>query len=236
MSRKLYLIPSLLSPDSYHVLGENIRNICNSLTHFLVEDVRTARRYLSGLKISTPIQDLHFYTLNKDTSLLELKEYFTQIPENQSIGVISDAGCPGVADPGAMAAAEAHRLNIDVIPLVGPSSILLALMGSGMSGQNFCFNGYLPVDAGQRVKKIRDFERESFEKQRTQIFIETPYRNNKLMEDFINNCKPDTELCIGADLTGEAAFLRTLKVKDWKGKIPDLNKIPAVFLLYASKG
>ena len=170
--------------------------------HFLVEDVRTARRYLSALKIYPSIEALDFQILNKDSRPEDLSAMFGPIFQGANLGIISESGCPGIADPGALAAKFAHENEIQVVPLVGPSSILLALMASGLNGQRFAFHGYLPIDAKECAKAIRDLEKESKQKNQTQIFIETPYRNNHLKDLLLKNLKNETTLCIAIDITG----------------------------------
>ena len=203
-----------------------------SISHFLAEDVRTARRYLSSLKIFDSLEDLHFDVLNKDTKENELHELMKPLLTGNYVGIISESGCPGVADPGALAVAYAHERNIQVIPLVGPSSILLALMASGFNGQKFAFHGYLPVDAKEASKMIKELERESEQKKQTQLFIETPYRNNQVLGHLLTTLKLDTLLSIAQDLTGAREMIQTRMVKDWKNQIPILPKEPCVFSFF----
>jgi 16S rRNA (cytidine1402-2'-O)-methyltransferase len=171
------------------------------------------------------------FELNKDTSKDTFRKDFDSIPQGVNIGILSEAGCPGVADPGAMAVAHAHKINMEVVPLVGPSSILLALMGSGFNGQSFCFHGYLPIDKNEKIKVIKAMEKDSKIKNQTQLFIETPYRNMKMLEEILPALHPETQFCIAADLTAETQFLKTKKVKDWPQHLPDIHKKPAIFLL-----
>jgi 16S rRNA (cytidine1402-2'-O)-methyltransferase len=229
---KLYLIPNVLAPGTQSkVLPSSIKEAAEQTKYFFAEEIRTARRFLSELKVSSPIEDLIFFEVNKDTTLTQIKDYFSQVPVGNNIGVISEAGCPGVADPGALAVQYAHKINMEVIPLVGPSSILLALMASGFNGQSFAFHGYLPIDKEARLSSIRFLEKESKQKGQAQIFIETPYRNNKLVEDVLNTCHPDTRFCIAANLTSQDEFIKTKTIKEWKGACPELHKQPAIFLL-----
>lgn len=233
-STKLYLIPTTLAPDTTTVLPVQIKEVVRELNYYLVEDVRTARRFLSQLGIGKSIEEISFQVLNKDTPKAQIKDLFDKIPTGENIGIMSEAGCPGIADPGALAVEFAHRNNIEVVPLVGPSSILLALMGSGMNGQSFTFHGYLPIDKAERVKAIKQLEKESREKRRTQIFMETPYRNNKLLEDIVGVCSGTTLFCIASDLTGKDQFIKTKTINEWKQGVPDIHKKPSIFLLLSS--
>lgn len=208
-------------------------NALKSISHFLAEDVRTARRYLSSLKIYDSIESIHFDVLNKDTKEAELQELMKPLLTGNYMGVISESGCPGVADPGAMAVAYAHARNIQVIPLVGPSSILLALMASGLNGQKFAFHGYLPIDAKEAAKMIKELERESEQKNQTQLFIETPYRNNQVLGHLLNSLNPETMLSVARELTGTREVIQTKSVKDWKNQVPILQKEPVVFSFLA---
>ena len=199
----------------------------------MVEDIRTARRYLSSLKIYKNIESLHFSLLNKDTSRSAIKEMFDPVFNGHHLGVLSESGCPGVADPGALAAAFAHEHDIEVIPLVGPSSILLALMASGLNGQQFAFHGYLPIDPKEAAHKIKQLEKESREKNQTQIFIETPYRNNQILKNLLQSLAGNTHLCLAFNLTGQTGFVKMKSVSEWKKEVPSLAKEPAVFLFLA---
>ena len=227
---KLYIIPSIIAESTQEkVIPAQVKEVLKWINHFVVEDVRTARRYLSSLKIFDSIDALHFQLLNKDTKEHELPELLKYLQEGYHMGVISESGCPGIADPGALAVAYAHRNHIQVVPLVGPSSILLALMASGLNGQSFAFHGYLPVDAKEAAKAIKDFERESSIKHQTQLFIETPYRNNQVLDHLLNTLKPTSMVSIALDLTGQNQFIQTKTVKDWKSAKPTLPKEPAIF-------
>jgi 16S rRNA (cytidine1402-2'-O)-methyltransferase len=230
----LYLIPNVISEGSADlVLSPEVKQILPSMQHFLAEDVRTARRFLSALKVYPSVEPLQFSVLNKDTKESDLNEMMSPLTKGMSMGVISESGCPGVADPGALAVAYAHRLAIRVVPLVGPSSILLALMASGLNGQQFAFHGYLPVEAADLAKMLKSLEKESNAKNQTQIFIETPYRNNALFRQILTQLKQETYLTIAVDLTGKSAFIHTKTIGEWSSQRIELPKMPAVFLFLA---
>ncbi len=229
----LYLIPNLLSGNAVkEALPPYVLGIIQKIDHFIVEDVRTARRFLSKAEIHQPIDQLYFYELNEHTPKENIEALLSPLQDND-VGIISEAGVPGVADPGAEVVRLAHRQKIKVVPLIGPSSILMALMASGLNGQSFAFNGYLPIKQNERMERIRFLERRSASEQQTQIFIETPYRNMQLLEDLLKCCKPQTSLCIAADITGQGELIITCTVEQWKTKLPALHKIPTVFLLQA---
>lgn len=231
---KIYLIPTVLSENTADkVLSPQVKEVVTNTNYFFVEELRTARRFISSLKTGRPVENLNFFELNKDTAKESFLQSFEKIPEDADIGILSEAGCPGVADPGAMAVAHAHKVNMEVMPLVGPSSILLALMGSGFNGQSFCFHGYLPIDKAEKIKVIKNLEKESKTKNQTQIFMETPYRNMKLLEEILPALHPETQFCIAAGMTSEDQFIKTRKVKDWPKFLPDIHKKPAIFLLQA---
>lgn len=226
----LFLIPTILAPDTQEtVLPPQIKEVVSELNVFFVEELRTARRFISNLKLNKVIDDITFYELNKDTppdqTLAQLKKLKTDA------GIISEAGCPGIADPGAVAVGFAHQLGHKVVPLVGPSSILMALMASGFNGQSFTFNGYLPIDKQLRIKALQTLEQIAKKKQQTQIFMETPFRNNQLLEDVLQNLNSETLLCIACNVTAEDEFIKTLRIKDWQKSKPDLHKKPTIFLL-----
>jgi 16S rRNA (cytidine1402-2'-O)-methyltransferase len=226
----IFLIPTVLAPETQdQVLSPQIVEVVKHLNTFFVEDLRTARRFISSLKLGKIIDELTFFELNKDTpqeqTLSQLKKL------KGDAGIISEAGCPGIADPGAVAVGFAHQLGYKVRPLVGPSSILLALMASGFNGQSFTFHGYLPIEKAAKVKALKSLEQTAKSKNQTQIFMETPYRNNSLLEDVLQNLNPETLLCIAANITAEDELIRTLPVKEWKKQKPDLHKKPAIFLL-----
>ncbi len=233
MKGKLYLIPTTLGETQVEkVIPAFVLDIINQITIYIVENVRTARRYLVKAGIKTPIDNLQFHVLDKHTTEAEFAQFLNEI-ENQHIGVMSEAGCPGVADPGAAIVELAHRKNIQVVPLVGPSSILLALMASGFNGQNFAFSGYIPVKKPERTKAILALEKRSLFEKQTQIVIETPYRNLQLLDDLIQTCNSKTRLCIACDITTDDEFIQTKTLADWKKIKPDLNKKPAIFLIQA---
>lgn len=233
-SGKLFLIPTSIAESTQHsVIPSSVIEALKHIDHFLAEDIRTARRYLSSLKIYDSIEPLHFSVLNKETREQDLPELFAPIREGKNMGVLSESGCPGIADPGALAARYAHQHGIQVIPLTGPSSILLALMASGLTGQNFAFHGYLPIDGKESTEAIRSFEKESRSKRQTQIFIETPYRNNAMAGNLLKALHEDTLLCIAIDITGKDESIITKPVKAWRKDKPELPKSPAVFLFLA---
>ena len=226
----LFLIPTVLADDtSGTVLSPQITDTVLNLDTFFVENVRTARRFISSLKLGKVIDELTFFELTKDTPLTETRQQLLDLTKNA--GIISEAGCPGVADPGAVAVKLAHEIGIKVVPLVGPSSILLALMASGMSGQSFTFHGYLPIDKVQRKKAIQQLERDAQMRNQTQIFMETPFRNNQLMEAVLETCQSDTSLCVASSITGSDEFIKTLPVRQWRKEKPDLHKKPTIFLI-----
>ena len=229
----LYLIPNLLGDTPVEqVLPEYNHEIIMGIRHFIVEDVRTARRFLKLVDRSIDIDQLTFYTLNKHTNPEEVSSMLKPLEEGSPMGVISEAGCPAVADPGADVVAIAQRKGLQVIPLVGPSSIILAVMGSGFNGQSFAFNGYLPIEPDERIKTLKKLEQRAYSENQTQLFIETPYRNAKMMSDILKACRPQTHLCIAAGLTTKEEYIKTRTVKDWNGKLPALEKIPCIFLIY----
>ena|SRR5258707_15142192 len=230
---KLFLIPTIIAEDAADTIPSSVLESIKLINHFLAEDTRTARRFLSSLNIYESIEPLQFYTLNKDTKEGELAEMFVPLFSGQNMGCLSESGCPGVADPGALAVNFAHQKNIQVVPLVGPSSILLALMASGLNGQQFAFHGYLPIDSKEASQKIKALEKESSQKNQTQIFIETPYRNNQILKHLIESLHSTTQLCVALDLTGKSEFIKTKTVGEWKTNTPSLPKEPAVFLFLA---
>ncbi len=229
----LYLIPtSLGETDLDRILPAYNNEIVNRLDFFIVEDVRTARRFLKKINPATDIDSKTFYVLNQHTRPEEIAGFLKPLSEGREVGVISEAGCPAIADPGADVVAIAQEKGFKVVPLVGPSSILLALMASGFNGQSFAFNGYLPVQPADRTKAIKRLENRAHSEKQSQIFIETPYRNMKMLQDIISVCQPATRLCIAADITLETEFIRTKTIRDWKKQLPDLNKRPCIFILY----
>ncbi|MEE4197150.1 MAG: SAM-dependent methyltransferase [Bacteroidales bacterium] len=233
MNAKLYLIPTTLGDCPVeNVIPHYVIDIINETNYYIVENIKTARRYLIKAGIKTKIDDLTFFELNKHTDPLNFQSFLKPLKEGKNIGILSEAGTPGVADPGADIVSLAHQKNIDVVPLVGPSSILLSVMASGLNGQNFAFAGYLPIQKQQRIKKIKDLERRSKQENQTQLFIETPYRNHHLVNDIISVCHPETLLCIAADITLSSEFIKTRKIKEWTKGVPDLKKRPAIFLIH----
>ena len=233
METALYLIPVTLGDTEIsRVLPAYNAEVIAGIRHFIVEDVRSARRFLRKVDPQFDIDGSQFFELNKHTAPEVVAEYLKPLKDGKSMGVISEAGCPAVADPGADVVAIAQRKGFKVVPLVGPSSIILSVMASGFNGQSFAFNGYLPIKPEERAKKLRQLEQRIYNEDQTQLFIETPYRNGKMIEDILKNCRPQTKLCIAANLTCEGEYARTMTVKEWKGKAPDLSKIPCIFLLY----
>ena len=229
----LYLIPSLLAEcNADSVFPGKNREIIYELKHFLVEDIRTTRRFLKFIDRSIEIDSLSFSILDKNTSEFDLNELMFPLTQGHNMGVISEAGCPGVADPGALAVAWAHRKGCKVIPLIGPSSILLALMASGFNGQSFTFHGYLPINQSERGKSLKELESNAIRLRQTQIFIETPYRNNSIFDDIIKFLSEETLLCIACNVTANDEFIATKSIAEWKKSKPDLNKKPSVFLIY----
>jgi 16S rRNA (cytidine1402-2'-O)-methyltransferase len=226
----LYLIPCPLAEETNDiVLSPQIKETIAELDIFFVENIRTSRRFISSLKLGKVIDNITFYELTKDTPEHETRQQLTNLTQNA--GIISEAGCPGVADPGAIAVKIAHQLAILVTPLVGPSSILLALMASGMSGQSFVFHGYLPIDKALRKKNIQQLEKDAHHKNQTQLFMETPFRNNQLMEAVLEVCQPETLLCVASNLTAPDEFVKTLPIKQWRKTKPDLHKKPTIFII-----
>lgn len=233
METALYLLPVTLGDTPIEtVLPSYNHDIIVHIRHFIVEDIRSARRFLKKVDRNIDIDSLTFYPLNKHTSPEALSGYLKPLEAGESMGVISEAGCPAVADPGADVVAIAQRKGLRVIPLVGPSSIILSVMGSGFNGQSFAFHGYLPIDASERIKTLKLLEQRIYSENQTQLFIETPYRNHKMFDDIVSTCRPQTKLCIAANLTCEGEYIKTRSIKDWKGLCPDLSKIPCIFLLY----
>jgi 16S rRNA (cytidine1402-2'-O)-methyltransferase len=231
----LYLLPCTLGDTpAEQVLPQHVINIARRLKHFVVEQPKTTRQFLSALKPEHPIQSLHFATLNEHTESRELEGLLTPLLAGEDVGIVSEAGCPGIADPGADLVNLAHRRGIRVVPLVGPSSILLALMASGLNGQCFAFHGYLPIAETDRNKTIAALEAESAKRKQTQMFIETPYRNEKLFAALLARCRPQTLLCVACDITLPSEQIQTRSIAQWKTMPPpQLNKRPSLFLLLA---
>lgn len=231
---KLYLIPTTLgeNDDPNDVLPQTIKRTIDFVSDYIVENEKTARRFIKTVHPEKKQPELRISLLNKRTEESELQSMIEPMLHGKNIGLMSEAGCPGVADPGAAIVKLAHEKGIQVIPLVGPSSLLLALMGSGMNGQSFAFNGYLPIDKGERKNAIKNFEKLSHDRNQSQLFIETPYRNNKFVEDLLASLQPNTHLCIAADITLPTEFIKTLKVSEWKKHVPDLQNRPAIFIIH----
>ncbi|MFN8265629.1 MAG: SAM-dependent methyltransferase [Chitinophagaceae bacterium] len=226
----VFLIPAPLEEESLSCLPAYVLDAVKQCQVLFAENERTARRYLKKLAPKIVIDDFEWFTIHKAEA--EVKQQFIQkLKEGKNIGIISEAGCPGVADPGQILVEAAHLQNATVKPLVGPSSILLALMGSGMSGQQFSFVGYLPIEEPQRRRKLQQLEELSAKQKSTQLFIETPYRNNQLLETVLKSCKPQTRLCIAANLTAADESIQTKTVAEWRNKKPDLHKQPVLFCL-----
>ncbi|WKV13625.1 SAM-dependent methyltransferase [Marivirga harenae] len=227
----LYLIPTVIAPNTESKsLPTDLVQLCSSLDYYLVENIRTARRCLSAMNISKPIPEITFHELSKKTEESEIAGLMQPLFEGKSIGIMSEAGCPGIADPGSKAVSYAHAQGIRVEPWVGPSSIFLALMASGFSGQSFAFSGYLPIDKKEKTQAIRALEQTAFKTGQTQIFMETPYRNNQLVEDIVKICSPQLKLCIAKDINGVGEMIKTDTIQNWKKSKPDLHKSPCIFL------
>ena len=233
METALYLIPVTLGDTPHErVLPEYNREVVRGIRHFIVENLRTARRFLKRADPAIAIDALHFSELNKHTPPEAVAAMLSPLAEGQPVGVLSEAGCPAVADPGADVVAVAQRKGLRVVPLVGPSSILLAVMASGFNGQRFAFHGYLPIEADRRTRRIKELEARIYAEDETQLFIETPYRNERLLEELVRTCRPSTRLCVAANVTCADEFIRTRLVKEWAHKAPDLSHRPTIFALY----
>jgi 16S rRNA (cytidine1402-2'-O)-methyltransferase len=232
MKGTLYLIPTVLAEaTAAQVLPAQVAARVADLTYFLVENARTARRFIKSVAPQHVIEELAITVIDKDSPESDIKAALKLVVAGQDAGIISEAGCPGVADPGAEIVRLGHQLGIRVVPLVGPSSLLLALMGSGMNGQSFAFHGYLPIEKAPRAAAIKNLERLALTQHQTQLFIETPYRNMPLLEDLLAQLSPSTRLCIAVNLTAPDEYVRTDTVAGWKGKLPQIHKQPAVFLI-----
>lgn len=228
---KLYMIPQPLGDtSSLEHLSPMVRQTILKLDYFIVENEKAGRRFIKRICPEKPQSELQLQSLNKFTEPQEIANMLAPCFDGHSVGMISDAGCPGIADPGAEVAAKAHENGIKVVPLVGPSSILLALMGSGLNGQSFSFHGYLPIDKTQRRRSLRSLEKESAEKQQTQLFIETPYRNNDMLQSLLQALHPTTKLCIACDLNMDSEYIETKPVAQWSKNKPNLHKRPCIFL------
>ncbi len=234
MNGKLYLIPTPLGedflPSDY---SSQIKNIMPNLKCFIVEELKTARRFLKKINPNCNIDEITFFILNEHTQTIEYEAFLKPIENENNIGLITEAGCPAIADPGSQIVKIAHSKNIDVIPLIGPSSITLALMASGLNGQNFAFLGYLPIKPAERKAKMQQIEKRSKLEKQTQIFIEAPYRNISIFNALIECCNPETQLCIACNINQNDEYIKTKKIKDWRKNSPDINKKPTVFLILA---
>ncbi len=233
MTGKLYLIPTPISDRNIDwVIPNAVRQSIQQLAYYIVERPKTARQFLKRIACKTPLQDMHMDTLNEHTRTSELQLLLQPLLAGNDVGLLSEAGCPAIADPGSGLIRLAHENNIAIIPLIGPSSILLALMASGLNGQQFCFNGYLPIEKYARAHTIKELENRSRNHDQTQIFIEAPYRNQGLLEQIIQTCLDHTDLCIAAHLTSTNEMIRTQTIIEWKKKLPDIHKTPTIFLLH----
>jgi 16S rRNA (cytidine1402-2'-O)-methyltransferase len=231
---KLFMIPTVLADNTAHwVISPQVQEVISHTKIFLVENPRSARRYISSLKLGINIEELHMEVLDKDTPSEQVSRLMMPLLNGADIGVISEAGCPGIADPGALAVAYAHQKGIQVVPISGPSSMFLALMGSGFSGQSFAFHGYLPIDRKERAAALKKLEQESVREKRAQLFMETPFRNNQLLADALASLSPQTKLCIAKNLTAADELIQTKTIADWKNHPLDLHKVPTVFILQA---
>jgi len=230
----LYLIPTVLSDSAplAQVLPSGNAAIVAQLKHFIVENVRTARRFLKQIDKNIDIDALTFYELNQHTDLAQIGGYLRPLEQGENIGIISEAGCPAIADPGADVVALAQQHGVKVVPLVGPSSILLSLMASGFNGQSFAFHGYLPIDKNDRAQRLKLLERRIYTENQTQIFIETPYRNRQMVDDLCRILQPQTKLCIASDITGATENIRTRTIAHWEKSLPDIGKVPCIFLIF----
>lgn len=230
---RLYLIPTTLGESPFEqVFPPYNEKIVSELRQFIVENTRSARRFLKKLNPQIDIDSLTFFELNQHTDKKEIDRFLDAAEQGEDIGLLSEAGCPAVADPGADIVAIAQQKGLEVYPLVGPSSILLSLMASGFNGQNFAFLGYLPIQASERSKTLKKIEMRAYAENQTQIFIETPYRNMKMLEEIIHSCQGNTRLCIAADISLDSQFIKTKTLREWKKDLPDLNKRPCIFLIY----
>jgi len=228
----LYLLPVPLSENSVaQTIPATQSALVNNLKTYIVENEKTARRWLKEMGLKTPQSELKLYPYGKHAEKHDFSIFFKELEKGEDVGLMSEAGCPAVADPGSDIVAEAHRRGIRVVPFVGPSSILLALMASGFSGQNFSFHGYLPIDKSQRTKRIKELENNSEKYRQTQIFIETPFRNNQIIEEIVRTCSDKTRLCVAVNLTGQDERIISLPIEQWRKQKVDFHKIPAIFLL-----
>ncbi len=228
---KLYLIPLPIGGNNEKHLSPEISQVVKTIKFYAVENIRTSRRFISSLKLGINIEDLKFEVLDKNTPSGKIKSILAPLNKGHDVGIMSEAGCPGIADPGSLAVSYAHKKGIKVIPLVGPSSILLALMASGFNGQSFVFHGYIPIDKNQRKQKIKEMEKASKKLNQTQIFMDTPYRNNQLLHDLLSNCHDHTEISVATEVNSVNEFIATHSVKSWRQLKVDLHKRPTIFCL-----
>lgn len=232
MKGRLFLIPSPLGEnDPAEVIPAGVLSMLPSITTYVVEAVRTARRYLSAAGLKGHVQDLEFHELNEHTTPAEVEALMKLFDDGRDVGLITEAGLPAVADPGAQLVRLCHRHGVEVVPMSGPSSLMLALMASGLNGQSFAFLGYLPAKTEERRQTLRSIEKHSSTARQTKIFIETPYRNDSLLADILSVCRADTEVCIAANITMPDAFIRTKTAGEWKKSVPTIGKRPCVFLI-----
>jgi 16S rRNA (cytidine1402-2'-O)-methyltransferase len=218
--------------DPMDVLPQTVKRTIDFIDHYIVESDKTARKSIKEVNPEKKQSELVLYTLNKRTDVKEHLDFIKPLLEGKNMGLMSEAGCPGVADPGAVIVKLAHEKGIQVVPLVGPSSILLAMMASGMNGQSFTFHGYLPIEKDEKRASFKNLEKTSFEQNQSQIFIETPYRNNKLLEDLLQTLHPETHLCIATDITLPTEYIKTKKIMAWKKETIDLHKRPTIFIIH----
>ena len=229
---KLYLIPTTLGDNApMEVLPITVKQTIEFCNFFIVENEKTARRFIKKICPEKSQPDLNLFVLNKFTSVEEISHYLNPCKAGENIGIISEAGCPGIADPGAEIVALAHQQNIEVIPLVGPSSILLSVMASGLNGQSFAFNGYLPIDKNERKNTLKRLERRAKEEKQTQVFIETPFRNEALFQEMLQTLESSTKLCIACDITLSTQYIRTFTISVWKKQTISLHKRPTIFVI-----
>ncbi len=230
----LYLIPTVLSDSAplENVLPSGNTAVVVRLKHFIVENVRTARRFLKRVDREIDIDSLTFYELNQHTDAMQIGSFVQPLQQGFDMGVISEAGCPAVADPGADVVAVAQKMGARVMPMVGPSSILMSIMASGFNGQSFAFHGYLPIEKNERTQALRRLEQRIYAENQTQIFIETPYRNQQMMEELCRTLRPQTKLCIARDITGDGESIRTRTLAEWKKSLPEIGKVPCIFLIF----
>lgn len=232
---KLYLIPTTLGEmNPEDVLPLTIKRSIDFIDYYIVENEKTARKFIKSVHPEKKQPELKLFLLNKHTDTKEHLEFIKPLLEGKNVGLMSEAGCPGVADPGAVIVKIAHEKGIQVVPLVGPSSILLSVMASGMNGQSFAFNGYLPIDKSEKKQALKGLEKLSFDKNQSQLFIETPYRNNKLLEDILQTLQPNTSLCIACDITLPTEYIKTMPVSLWKKQQVDLHNRPTIFIIHKS--